>query len=154
MSNVDLSNLIPDPMGLLTSLAQAALQYAVQKACTAARQSLSDYLGKYNMTAVMMNGGANNMISTAIGQQVGLNLTNYSTSYSAPSGSQLVVNPLATATGAANSTVGTTLTSAQTSVTSTATSVTAPVASAYSSTANSVSSSVSTLGGSVFGSSK
>lgn len=162
MMNIDLSNLIPDPMGLLTSLAKAALNYAVQKACTAARQSLSDYLGKYNMAAVMMNGGANNMISTAVGQQVGLNLTNYSTNYAAPAGSQLVVNPLATVTGAANTAAGSTLTSAQTGLTSAATSVTAPLSSAYTSTANSVSSTVgsavssvqsgaSTLGNSIFG---
>jgi hypothetical protein len=163
VSNIDLSNLIPDPMGLLTSLAKAAMQLAVQKACTAARQSLSDYLMKYNMASTMINGGSNNMLSTAIGQSVGVNLTNYGTSYAAPAGTQLVVNPLATVTGAANSTVGGTLASTTQSVTSTVQSATAPVSSTYQSAVSSVTSTVggavssvqsgaTSLGNSVFGS--
>ncbi|UEC05593.1 hypothetical protein [Burkholderia vietnamiensis] len=164
ISNLDLSSLIPDPMGLLTSLAKAAVNLAVQKACTAARQSLSDYLGKYNSAATMVNGGAQGMLSTAIGQQVGLNLTNYGTSYAAPAGSQTVINPLSTITGAANSSLGSTLSSAQSTATSTAQSVTAPISSGYQSATNAISSTVSgavssaqsgisSLGNSVFGSS-
>jgi hypothetical protein len=164
VSNIDLSNLIPDPMGLLTSLAKEAMQVAVQKACTAARQSLSDYLGKYNMAASTINGGTQGMLSTALGQSVGLNLANYGTSYAAPAGTQVVVNPLATVTGAVNSTVGAPLSSAQQGVTSAITSATAPVTSAYQGAMSSATSAVaggvtsiqkgaSSLGSSVFGSS-
>ncbi|WP_240702153.1 hypothetical protein [Trinickia terrae] len=143
IANIDLSNLIPDPMGLLTSLAQAAIQTAVQKACTAVRSSLSDYIGKYNQVAGMINGGTQGMLSTALGQAVGMNLTNYGTNYAAPAGSQLVVNPLATVTNAANAAVGAQLSSAQQSVTSTVQSTLAPVNSAYKSAAGSVTSAVS-----------
>jgi len=134
MTSLDLSKLIPDPMGLLTSLAKAAVAAVVQKACTAARQSMSDYLGKYNAAVNMTGGGSQQYLSTAIGSAVGLQMTNYGTSYAAPAGSSLVVDPLAAVTGAANSTVGSTAStvtqSATQTVTSTATSITQPVSSA------------------------
>jgi hypothetical protein len=163
ISNIDLSNLIPDPLGLLTSLAKAALNMAVQAACTAARQSLSDYLGKYNAAVGMTGGGANAMLSQAIGQQVGVQLTNYGTTYAAPPGSQLVINPLATVTGATNTALGGTATSATSGISSGINSVTAPANSTYQNTVGSVSSAVggavssaengvSSLGNSVFGS--
>lgn len=162
MTNLDLSKLIPDPMGLLTSLAQAAVQMGVQKACTAARQGLSDYLGKYNSAVSMVGGGSNAYLSTAIGQQVGLQMTNYGTSYNAPAGTNLTIDPLATVTNAANGTVGSTASTVSSQVSqgaqSAASTVTQPVTGAInnatstvSNAVGSVKSSASSLGSTVFG---
>ncbi|WP_199028502.1 hypothetical protein [Ralstonia sp. ASV6] len=97
MTNIDLSKLIPDPMGLLTSIAQGLVNTAVRAACTAVRQSLSDTLSKYNVAAGMLNNSgqtAVNFVNTQIGQAVGTTLTNYGTNYSAPPGVPTQINPL------------------------------------------------------------
>jgi hypothetical protein len=158
IQNLDLSNLIPDPMGLLTSLAKQAIAIGEQMACTAARQSLADTLNKYNYGATLLNGGGNtavNMIDASIGKSVGVALTNYGTNYAAPAGSQQVINPLTGITNTLNNTVGGTVSSTASTFTSTAQQTVAPVTSSVTSTAstavNNVSSGLSSLGSSIFG---
>ena len=109
ITNIDLSRLIPDPMGLLTSIAQGLVNTAVRAACTAARQSLSDTLSKYNVAAGMLNNSgqtAVNYINTQIGQTVGTSLTNYGTNYSAPPGVPTQINPLEGITNGLNQAAG------------------------------------------------
>ena len=109
VSNIDLSKLIPDPMGILTSIAQQLVNAGIRAACTAARQSLSDTLGKYNTAAGMLNGSGTAItgyISTEVGQKVGVGLTNYGTTYSAPPGVPTQINPLDGVTAAVNQSTG------------------------------------------------
>ncbi|MBN3729399.1 hypothetical protein G3N98_00390 [Burkholderia sp. Tr-20390] len=154
ITNIDLSKLIPDPMGILTSLAQQALQMGVNAACTAARNSLSDLLGKYNYAAGILNNGSGfitGYLDQQIGKTVGVALTTYGTSYSAPPGVPTTIDPLSGITGALNNTVGSTASqvtsTAQSTAQAAASAVTAPVAAA----ANSALSSTSSLGSKIFG---
>ncbi|WP_249204700.1 hypothetical protein [Burkholderia cenocepacia] len=154
LSNIDLSKLIPDPMGILTSLAQQALQMGVNAACTAARNSLSDLIGKYNYAAGILNNGSGMItgyLDQQIGKSVGVALTTYGTSYSAPPGTPTTIDPLSGVTAALNNTVGSTASqftsTAQSTAQAAASAVTAPVTSA----ANSALSAPSSLGSKIFG---
>ncbi|KVV07436.1 hypothetical protein [Burkholderia ubonensis] len=154
LSNIDLSKLIPDPMGILTSLAQQALQMGVNAACTAARNSLSDLIGKYNFAAGMLNNGSGMItgyLDQQIGKSVGVALTTYGTNYAAPPGTPTTIDPLSGITGALNNSVGSTASqftsTAQSAAQSAASAVTAPVTAA----ANSALSAPSSLGSKIFG---
>lgn len=73
VANLDLSRLIPDPIGLLTDAATSAIDkvkdMAVKKVCTSVRNSVSEVIGKYNGAISTINGGLNvgGFIDTKIG---------------------------------------------------------------------------------------
>ena len=72
-ANLDLSRLIPDPMGMLSgsidSLVDGLKKAALSAACTAARNSVSDTISKYNVALGAINGDLNTQarIDTTIG---------------------------------------------------------------------------------------
>ncbi|MDM8356631.1 hypothetical protein [Pandoraea communis] len=158
LSSIDLSNLIPDPMNWISSAVKQVTQMAVQAACTAARNSLSDFIGKYNYAAGLINGGgasAVNYLDSSLGKAVGVSLNTYGTNYAAPPGTKTVIDPLAGLTNAANNTVGTAVSgatqavntatnAADTAVSNATQTVTAPVKGAVSE--------VSSMGSKLFGS--
>lgn len=61
LTKIDFSRLIPDPFGLLSDAATGSLdqltQAALGKACTVARNSIGDIIGRYNAAAVATIGG-------------------------------------------------------------------------------------------------
>lgn len=77
LANLDLSRLIPDPLGLLTgAVIDAATKLAtaaISKVCAAARSTIGSTIGQYNTAINMVNGSPNSgglikgTIDTAIG---------------------------------------------------------------------------------------
>lgn len=76
LANLDLSRLIPDPIGLMTDAISSAIDklkdMAVKKVCSAVRGAVGDVIGKYNnaiSTVNGINGGAivGNLIDSKIG---------------------------------------------------------------------------------------
>lgn len=77
LANLDLSNLIPDPIGLLSigldSLIDALKKAAIAAACKAVRNSVGDVIGKYNSAIGSINGTldirgqTNQLIDSTIG---------------------------------------------------------------------------------------
>lgn len=79
-ASLDLSVMIPDPMGVLTDAAMKAVNTlkdkAINKVCAAARNSVNDTIGRYNevinTTNTIGNGfgnGVNNLIDTSIANE-------------------------------------------------------------------------------------
>ena len=76
VANLDLSRLIPDPIGLMTDAVTTAIdklkEMAINKSCSAVRGAVGDVIGKYNnaINSVNgLNGGAivGNLIDSKIG---------------------------------------------------------------------------------------
>lgn len=91
-ASIDLSNMIPDPIGLLTGAAMTALdnlkKAAVGKVCAAARNSMGDTIGRYNAAITAASGGGagvGGLIDTAIAQQGQRVTDQFNMNYSTPS---------------------------------------------------------------------
>lgn len=101
-ASLDLSIMIPDPIGLLTDAALAAVerlkQAAINKVCAAARNAIGDTIGRYNaainsvneMTGNVGNNVAN-LIDTSIAQQGQRIANQFDLNYNTPA---TPVNPL------------------------------------------------------------
>lgn len=71
-ANVDLSQLIPDPLGMLTggvdSMIDGLKKAALGAACTAARRSVGDTIDRYNAALSSINGG---LVQSGIDSTIG-----------------------------------------------------------------------------------
>lgn len=74
LADIDLSQMIPDFAGILTSAVtnaiEQAIKAAIRKACTAARSTISDYITKYNDAVDTIN-GAGDYVADRIDAEVG-----------------------------------------------------------------------------------
>lgn len=72
--NIDLSQMIPDPYGVVTAGLTGAFnriqRAAIEKACGAARNSMGDIIGKWNTAASQVN-GTGGRIDAMIDQKIG-----------------------------------------------------------------------------------
>jgi len=100
---LDLSILIPDPIGLLTDAAVAAVnkikQAVVNKICSAVRNTIGDTIGQYNDFINGVNdvtgsltGRTQNYIDTTIGNQSRIVQDKFNLNYSTPNPTGTVTN--------------------------------------------------------------
>lgn len=112
ISNIDLSGMIPDPFGILSDAAMAAIdaitKAAMSKVCTAVRSSFGETISKYNSAIGMSNGfgGTNGYIDTQIGKEVESSLGQYGVRYNSLSGTSAANtnDPLSSFKATANAT--------------------------------------------------
>lgn len=88
VANLDLSRLIPDPMGLLSDAVVNGVSKlanaAIGTACKAARKSFSGTISQYNSAVGLVTGDSSAMIDKAIGAEVQKNMTDFGVDYNAP----------------------------------------------------------------------
>jgi len=88
VANLDLSRLIPDPMGILSDALVSGVNKianaAVSTACKAARKSFGSTIDKYNSAVGLVTGDTNATINKAIGAEVEKSMTDYGLDYNAP----------------------------------------------------------------------
>jgi hypothetical protein len=88
VANLDLSRLIPDPLGILTDAVVSGVtklaNAAISTACKAARKSFDSTIGQYNAAVGTVSGDSNAIIDKSIGAQVEKSMTSYGLDYNAP----------------------------------------------------------------------
>ena len=102
IANIDLSKLIPDPLGLMSSgvdsVIDALKKSAMAAGCAAVRGSIAETISKYNgaLSSTDIRGGTNNYIDSAIGNTSRQALNGYAMNWRTPtaSGVQLPNTPV------------------------------------------------------------
>lgn len=149
VANLDLSRLIPDPIGLLTDAATSAIDklkgMATKKICTSVRNSVSGVIERYNGAISTINGGLNvgGLIDTKIGDMSRQALDGYAMNWQTTTGQ--VSDPLAGIKAPTVSTPQVLVTQGSAMTSPLPATVSAPVQTQQSTT------SAATTGGAVFG---